>query len=101
MQMHHTAIELRQMMPQADFRTALGLMMTDMEALAKEGGRVIVFENGTHGVDDLREWSGVDSDTTTRAGRITKELVRLGYAVRYNYVRPDRGPVVHQMVVSW
>lgn len=89
------------MMPQANFRTALGLMMADMEALAKTGGSHIIFQNGTHGVDDLRDWNGVEGDTTTRAGRISKELQRLGYSVRYTYVRPERGPVIHQMVVSW
>ncbi len=104
MQMHHTAIELRQIMPQSDFRHALGLMMADMEAAAKSGKGSINFPNGTHGVDDMTAWATTD-DQTCRAGRIAAELKRLGYTISYGILHSapimPREDYTYQMVVKW
>jgi hypothetical protein len=96
--MHHTAIQLRQMMPQSDFRHALGLFFTDMEAAAKSGENSITFEDGAHGVSDMQRW--VDGNDSGRAARICEELKRLGYDVRYKHVRPHTEPTL-TMIVSW
>ena len=97
-QMHHTAISLRQMMPQADFRQALGLMMADMEAAAKDGKCSITFLDGDYGVDDMAGW--IKGRETTRAARIAIELKRLGYSVNYHLNRPHTDPTL-TMIVSW
>lgn len=100
MQMHHTAVQLRAMMPQADFRHALGLVMTDMEAAAKAGKSSVIVTNGDHGIDDMEQWVEPDRGENGRAARIAKELDRLGYSVRYRKVMPHTN-LTYQMIVSW
>lgn len=84
MQMHHTAIQLRQMMPQARFLDVVGRIMADMEAAAKAGNRSLtVHQENDYGLNDVREYLG-DRDTTTRVGRCIREFERLGYGVQFD-----------------
>lgn len=84
MQMHHTAIDLRQMMPQARFLDVVGRIMADMEAAAKAGKRSLtVYQKNDYGLDDVREYLG-PRDRTTRVGRCIGEFERLGYGVSFD-----------------
>lgn len=101
-QMHHSVAQLRAMMPQASYLHNVGLIMTDMEAAAREGATRLAFKDGDYEVDDLQQWGGVERDVTTRAGRVANELVRLGYTCRYSYTRPDGGGrATNWMTISW
>lgn len=83
-QMHHTAIQLRQMMPQARFLDVVGRIMADMETAAKDGRRsLLVGQKNDYGLDDVRQWLG-NGDSTTRVGRCIKEFERLGYSVHFD-----------------
>ena len=97
-QMHHNAVKLRSLMPQANYLHHVGLMIADMEAAAKEGKNYVEFEDGTHGVDDMAGW--VAGNQTSRASRIAKELARLDYDVRYKHIKPHTDPKL-VMIVSW
>lgn len=82
--MHHTAIQLRQMMPQARYLDVVGRIMTDMEAAAKDGQRSLtVHQKNDYGLDDVRDYLG-PNDATTRVGRCLKEFERLGYGVSFD-----------------
>ena len=98
MQMHHTAVQLRNLMPQANYLTHLSQIMGDMEAAAKNGTNTHYVEDGTYGVDDMDAWR--KGNKTCRTARIVTELERLGYSVSYREITPETG-LVTVLVISW